>query len=648
MKKCHIEQQAVHNRELFALSEISSLCSEKLYDLSFTPDMLAAEIASYCSFSNCRILPVEGAVSSDYNRYVYRIEAGQDASLLVIEGPDLLPQDSPYLEALVGIVRQFMANRMLFERVATAKAEWVCTFDAISDPVFITDKRFNVVRANLALFEKLKMAPATVIGQPCYRLLKRIEAPCPDCIKTLAVLENRQVVQENLKTIIGEHLMHSCYPFNPEDRPGWAVHVLKDISELHHARQSLYRADKLSTVGLLVSSIAHELNNPLASVTIAAELCIKEPEEKRAALLEIIVKETGRMQAIVENLLHLVRPRVMEKKVLDLGQIVQHAVQMRYYQLVAAGIEIRYQQPDQPVLVLADENRLIQLIINLLVNTEQAIQIVGRPGRIGIYLETTEGDRDNKAPAHITPVAGKTGFLHGPSVANLPCDWLIARTMPSLKTGMVRVVVCDNGPGVDPELFEKIFEPFYTTKGERGTGLGLSVSYQITREHNGDLYCCPAAGGAVFCLELPLTSKPVAAEERETVGDLLPLHPLKILVLDDEQIIAHLLECLLQRGSHRVSTFNRSRKALEVALDEDFDLYLCDLRMPDISGQEFYRAVMEKRRNAAGRFLFLTGDTISEGAQRFLEGKAHLRKPFSQRRLLEAIQSVVAGADDQW
>lgn len=617
----HMQQeQVLRNNQLSLLGQISQLCSKNLYDRSFTPDMLMSIIVERCDYiQHCAIVSSDQLGSSGENSHVYLLTKGRPELYLDIETQQVQAKDCLWLGALADTVRQFMVNRRLFQQVAGAKAEWESTFDAISDVVFITDAQFRITRANRTFLDRLGKEPREVIGQPCYRLLKNQSVPCGDCIKPQAVLDNHRMVQEGYHSALGQEHMHLCYPFQGV---GKAIHILKDDLELQQAREKLVQAEKLATLGLLVSNIAHELNNPLATVTMAVELCGSEPVDRKPELLDVIKKESGRMKAIVENLLQLVRPQVIEKRLLDLDQIIGPVIHVQQYQGAERGTQITYQPTPEPVHILGDANRLTQLLINIMVNAQQAIDDNQHPGQIVVFVEK--------------------GGVEGP-VGKLgqPCAWLGDCVLPPLSQGRVRVIICDNGPGIAPEHMQRIFEPLYTTKADRGTGLGLSVSYQIAQEHGGELCCYPALGGAVFCLELPQAPCTQRDEDQDPGPLNLDMGTQNILVLDDEELIVSLLTRILKKEGHRVTACSSGVIALEMAAQQDFDLYICDLRMPDLSGQDFYAALKTRKPQAASKFLFLSGDTISTSAQQFLKDKTCLNKPFSIQQLFQAIKQVI-------
>jgi two-component system NtrC family sensor kinase len=192
-----------------------------------------------------------------------------------------------------------------------------------------------------------------------------------------------------------------------------------------------------------------------------------------------------------------------------------------------------------------------------------------------------------------------------------------------------------------------VFEPFFTTKPEgQGTGLGLSICQGIVKEHGGRIVLSTAPDqGARFTVELPRSSRGVVAPPPLPESTVTP--PLSILVIDDEPHILHYMRATLEAWGHRVEVAADGEEGLEVAAAGDFDLILSDLRMPRLTGREFFTALKERNPEAASRVVFSTGDTVHGDTTAFLESQAHpfLNKPFSLAELRALLaRSVSAGS----
>jgi len=248
--------------------------------------------------------------------------------------------------------------------------------------------------------------------------------------------------------------------------PTHIVSVEQDISEERRLKEQLIHSERLSAVGQLVAGVAHEINNPLQAVMGFAELLIdaERRPDVRADLLQIRT-DAGRAAKIVHNLLLFARRETLERSVADLNEIVRSTLALRAFDYRTRRLTLQQEIAADVPLIVANREQVQQVLVNLLLNAEQAIKTSGQPGTISV----------------------RTGEMNGAAFVD----------------------VADSGPGVPPETAGKVFEPFFTTKpmGE-GTGLGLSVSLGIAEAHGGSLRLVPSARGACFRLTLPAAAVP--------------------------------------------------------------------------------------------------------------------------------------------
>jgi len=261
--------------------------------------------------------------------------------------------------------------------------------------------------------------------------------------------------------------------------------------------------------------------------------------------------------------------------------------------------------------VSADADQLSQVLLNLLVNAQQALQHVRGERRVTLRtgLDRTTG----AAP------------------------------------GMAWLRVCDSGPGIAEDVAARIFEPFFTTKAEgMGTGLGLSVSASLVREHGGSLTleASQPGEGAVFRVALPvaLTAQaiapaPVEADSRSAE----PAAVARLLVVDDEPEVVAMLRDMLERAGYDVAVAESGAVALEMVGAANFDAVVSDLRMPDMDGAELWRQVARREPRLGQRILFVTGDTLSRDTRQFLTsaGCGTLEKPFTKADLLARVTQLL-------
>ena len=361
------------------------------------------------------------------------------------------------------------------------------------------------------------------------------------------------------------------------------VYVERDITDDLKLRDQLVHAERLSAIGALVAGLAHEINNPLQTILGNAEMLLDDQRMGPARRdIDIIRCEASRAAQIVRNLLSFARRSSPDRRRgVDLNDIVRSALELRQYHLVRNNVTLHVTLHDAPLGVLVNREEIQQIILNLILNAEHALETTGRGGTISI------------------------------------------RTFP-LGTHQC-VEVADDGPGVNRELRGKIFEPFFTTKdvGE-GTGLGLSISHGIAFAHGGSLDLVPDAGpGARFRVTLP--GGVVSESEDETPR--LPVDAARVaLIVDDERPIRTVLGRLLERRGFVVLEADSGEAALPLALERRPGIILCDVRMPGMGGVGFYSQVPSDLRS---RFVFMSGDSSQVRNDGYTDHVPLLRKPFS-------------------
>src|SRR5208282_5426943 len=369
--------------------------------------------------------------------------------------------------------------------------------------------------------------------------------------------------------------------------------------------------EKLAALGQIISGIAHELNNPLTSIVGYAQLLLSR--SKGDGEIKRIFDEAQRAGTIVRNLLLFAREEKPQRKRVRLNEIVKQTIALRDYELRLENISLTLDlEPGLPP-VLADPQQLQQMVLNLLMNAEQALE--NGPGQGEIEVRTS-----------------------------------------SRRPHAVRLEVRDDGAGIPREALPRIFDPFYTTKqAGAGTGLGLSIVNAIAQEHGGEVSVESEPGrGATFVVDLP--AAPASREEEDEPAGVAPAVVLsrpeagpgvrrRILVVEDEPTVASLVADVLREEGHDVETILDSVQALERLNQEDFDLLICDLKMPKLDGRALYEDALRRGRTSRDRVLFITGDTLRPLTLDFVRRNSlpYLAKPFLVDELTQTVRSVLSG-----
>jgi PAS domain S-box-containing protein len=378
-----------------------------------------------------------------------------------------------------------------------------------------------------------------------------------------------------------------------DDRPYAALTTFRDITEQRDTQERLAQHERLVTTGTLAAGVGHEINNPLAFMLANVALAIEELQSigggsPSGRLLEVIdlleqsQKGGERVKRIVRGLKSLARID-SELAPLDVHAPIRNALELTNHELrTSATVSCAL---DPVPRILADEGRLTQVIVNLVVNAAQAF--------------TTTDPTTN----HITVTARRVD-------------------------DRVRIEVVDNGPGIPADILPRIFDPFFTTKPPGvGTGLGLSISHGIVAAMGGLLDVETAVGkGTTFRVSFPIVCEAVAEVPVTTPATS------RALVIDDERVILQSLGRILKRDIGTVELVDDPREALALfERGERFDVVFCDIMMPHMTGIELYESVRDIDPAQLDRFVFVSGDMTRAEIQHFFTRVTNERvdKPFN-------------------
>ena len=393
--------------------------------------------------------------------------------------------------------------------------------------------------------------------------------------------------------------------------------IMRDVTErkkLDDQTRDIYaqllQAEKMAALGQTISGVAHELNNPLATILSWAERLSRSAhaDEPLRRGIDVILGEAERAARIVRSLLTFARKRQTTRTMVDLNQVVRETLALRSYEQRLSNITVVEALAAGLPPVFADGYQLQQVLLNLIINAEQAM--VSAHGR-GVLVVRTWHDGEREA---------------------------------------VVVEVNDDGPGIPGEVQPKIFDPFFTTKEVgQGTGLGLTVAYAIVQEHGGRLRLDSRPGaGASFFVELPVSGAAAgagastAARTRRDTGEAVV--GASVLVVEDEAALASAVADMLRDVGYEVERAADGELALAAIRERPFDLVICDLKMPKIDGRTFYRLLADAAPAMRRRVVFVTGDVAGSEAEQFLResGCPWLAKPFRLADLLKAVRDGLA------
>ncbi len=511
-----------------------------------------------------------------------------------------------------------LKNALLHDQVIEKSSENRRTIEKLSrvldhspDLILTTDYEGRITEFNREAERISGYARESVLGKPISRLF--VEEKAADIIRRIDAQGQIHGYGSQLTRADGEELETELNLSVLRDEIGdvvGSVWLGRDVTELKSTQSQLLQAEKLSTIGEVISGVAHELNNPLSGVLGFSQILMARCEDSPIIReLEKIHDSAHRCQKIVKNLLSFSRAHTPERRHLGVNGILDKTLDLKKYHLHVNNIEVvRKFQPDLPMTML-DFHQMQQVFLNLINNAHHAMMSNSAgPGRLEVCTSET--------------------------------------------AGRIRVEITDTGEGMDEATQHRIFEPFFTTKGQgEGTGLGLSVSYGIVREHGGKIWCRSRKGeGTTLVVELPVLepSETDSVDRGETtdVTDSTRAGGSSILVVDDEPVILDLMLDVLRLSGHRVDTANNGDEACRKVRSGPYDLIITDVRMPEMNGIELYRNVMEVRPELRGKFIFVTGDLIDQDVLDFLAevNAPTLPKPIDIRRITKAVDEILETA----
>jgi two-component system, NtrC family, sensor kinase len=502
------------------------------------------------------------------------------------------------LEGLVAQASIALESARLVDLHDDGRRSWQEVVDAISPALCIVDRGGRIRRANRAFADLVNAPPASLIGRPWQAF-----AP-PEWAADLQRALDQQGAGREVDLRTGDQTYAvTAVPISSTDR-STLVLLFDDQTERRRLQDQLIQSEKMSAIGQLIAGIAHDLNNPLASVVGFADFLREVPNVPPALRepLTVIQEEAERASNIVKNLLSFARKQEHQRRPTALRPLLDATFVLLRNQLMAHRVEASIEVEDELPMPDIDPNQIQQVFVNLINNAAQAIASTGRPGRVVVRARR----------------------------------WLDG----------VAIDVVDDGPGMSEALAAQVFEPFFTTKPEgEGTGLGLSISQGIVREHGGRIMLATEEGrGSSFTVQLPLATRQPAPAP--TAGAGTPTKRLRVLVVDDEPHILHYMHATLDAWGHLPVVARNGREGLELADREAFDLVISDLRMPELSGREFYEALATRHPSLAARLIFSTGDTVRGDTLAFLESldRPYLHKPFSLAELRTLLAAVARDA----
>jgi PAS domain S-box-containing protein len=499
--------------------------------------------------------------------------------------------------------------------VRSAEQRYQALFAHANDAICITDREGRILECNRYAVRAAGLPTAELVGRS-YRALVRPEsiAGFEEAFAVCLERGSSHVEGVRVRRADGSVLSFdvSCTRVAVGDE-SVVLLVGRDETARNEMREQILLSERMASVGMLAAGVAHEINNPLAAVVVNLELAAKELREAREAgeplaldRIEEDVRDAregaGRVREIVRDLKIFSKPEEDKRGAVDLVRVLDSTLRMAWNEIKHRARLVK----DFAAAPLAwgNESRLGQVFLNLVVNAAQAIpEGSAQKNEIRVVLGTDD-------------------------------------------RGWAVVEIEDTGSGMPAEVREKLFTPFFTTKPAGvGTGLGLAMCHRIVSGLGGRISFRSSEGvGTTFLVAIPpAPAEPLGATVAPAAQGSCARA--RVLVVDDEDIVCRSVERVL-RAHHDVTTTRRAEKALErIAAGEVFDVVLCDLMMPEMTGMELYDRTRRVAPALAQRFVFLTGGAFTPRARAFLDEvpSPRLEKPFDAQSLLTLVNGLLRG-----
>ena len=531
----------------------------------------------------------------------------------------------PY--AIQGVARDITKRKKTFEALQKSESEYRTLFNSIRDSILVTDTKRNITDCNIAFTKLFGYKKDEILGKKTIYVYAS-----EDEFKELGnTLQNHYGEKPFIKTVHYKKKSGQIFPGetgvyylkNEEDEVTGFIGLIRDIAERVKTKKErkrlekeLHQTQKMESIGRLAGAIAHDMNNLISPIIGYSQMLqrIFEEETKPRKYVNSIYRAGNSAKNLVGQLLAFSRKQKIKMELLNLNEILIEFKKL-LRKTIREDIEIIYNLHKDPTLINADKGQIEQVIMNLGVNAQDAMSDGGR-----LIFETRITELDER---YIT-------------------------THQNFEPGRYVVLnVSDTGCGMDDETEEKIFEPFFSTKGEQGTGMGLSTVYGIIKQHGGDINVYSELDhGTTFKIYLPDRSD-FAYDEEKTQNKLVDLDDYKgtetILIAEDNANTREMAEEILTELGYNIIIAQDGNDALTKASNwlERIDLLLTDVIMPEMNGKDLYNKVLEKFPDL--KVIYMSGytDDVIDHHGITDENLNFIQKPFALDKLAKTVRNVL-------
>ncbi len=519
---------------------------------------------------------------------------------------------------LEGFFEDITHHRQTESDLKIVSRQWLDTINTLSEAICLLDGEGRMVQCNRSMQDLIKKTESEIIGQYCWKVMHAKEAPIPECPIPKAMKSKQREM-----TVIDLDQRRFEVTVDPQlDEAGQIngyIHIMSDITDIktlekerQHAESQLRQAQKMEAIGTLAGGIAHDFNNILSAILGYSELALDDARsgQPSARYIRQILKAGHRARDLVHQILTFSRQTETEVKPIQIKPIIKEALKLLRASL-PSSIDISTAIQSEAI-VEADPIQVHQVIMNLCTNAGHAMRDQG--GTLTVTLTEEELD-DRFTERHPETTPGE----------------------------YLKLTVSDTGPGMDKDIIDKIFDPYFTTKTkDEGTGMGLAVVQGIIKTYKGAVSVASTPGeGSAFEVYFPIihSNDTVSAESKIVV----PGGHERILFVDDELPLADLSQQLLERLGYKVTVRTSAVEALNLFENDPdaFDLVITDMTMPHMTGDILAEKLLALRPDVA--IVICTGysDKITQELIDRLNIRALVMKPIIRNELLITVRQVL-------
>ncbi|MDO8948302.1 MAG: ATP-binding protein [Desulfocapsaceae bacterium] len=517
------------------------------------------------------------------------------------------------------VISDCSRQKLAETEVRTSKEQWEkweATFNAIEDVVTLYDKDMRIIKANKAAGDLFQVAPAELVGRYCYELFRGAKELCLGCPDNCTAVTQKPQRADIYHEKLGKTFNVASYPLIEDTKFVGFVSVARDITERLKLEEQLKQARKMEAIGALAGGIAHDFKNILVPILGYAELAADRisQDDPMASDLRHIIKAALRAKDMISRILSFSSQGPKTKYPFLPHLVVLEALKLLQTSLPST-IEVKTEIDADCGTILADPTQLYQIVMNLCTNAYHAMLEKG--GILRVSLAGVSLDEE------------KSKLLSSDCVSG---DYIV-------------LDVSDTGVGMERKILERIFEPYFSTKSEKGegSGLGLSVVHGIVKGYQGQITVQSEPGeGTSFEVYIPCVDEG-SSRKRAVWALSKPTGTESILVVDDEKDNTDMFQTMLTGLGYQVVVFNNSLEALALftKVPTAFDLLLTDMTMPHMTGLELSKKVLAMRPDLPIILCSGFSELVNKGQVQALGIKVYLEKPVAVRDLAMAIRKAL-------